>query len=127
CPAASTLKCAPPSGTVGTILVNVTDADGDRLLVVWTVNGTVVQTNVVPGGGPPTSAQVDLTALFPVGTNQLTVSVSDPSGCVAVCSTTVTVQASSGPGVTCAAPITLKCAPPTGSVGTVSANVTDAA
>src|SRR3989454_1512444 len=57
--------CALPiSGAVATVSVNVADADGDPLVVVWTVDGTNYQTNLVPGGGPPTSARVDFTALF---------------------------------------------------------------
>jgi len=63
-------------------------------MVVWVVNGTSVQTNLVTAGGPATRTRVDLTAQFAVGTNQITVSVSDSAGCIATCGpTTVTVVA----------------------------------
>src|SRR6185436_4857656 len=54
CPSAITLNCAPPSGMVATVLVHVADADGNPLVVVWTLDGTAYQTNVVAAGAPPT-------------------------------------------------------------------------
>jgi len=57
------------------------------------VNGTSVQTNLVTAGGPATTTHIDLAAQFAVGTNHVTVSVSDSSGCTATCATTVTVVA----------------------------------
>jgi hypothetical protein len=91
CPVPITLNCAPPTGAAATVSVNVTDTNGGLLTVVWTVNGTPRQTNMVAGGSPPTSAGIDFTALFPVGANRVMASVSAPSGCSAGCSTTVTV------------------------------------
>ena len=93
CPSPITLNCAPPTGQAATVSVNVGDGDGDPLVVVWTVDGTAYQTNVVAAGGPPTLAQVDFTAVFGVGSHQINVSVSDPGECVATCSTTVEVRA----------------------------------
>jgi hypothetical protein len=96
CPATPILlNCAPSTGAVATVSVTVSDADGDPLLVVWAVNGVAIQTNLVNAGGPPTMAQVSLTALFPIGTNLVSVTVSDPSGCTATCSTSVIAQAGS--------------------------------
>ena len=92
CPNPITLNCAPPTGQAATVSVNVADPDGDPLVVVWTVDGTAYQTNVVAAGGPPTLAQVDLTAVFGVGSHQVTASVSDPSECSATCGVVVTVH-----------------------------------
>src|SRR5207245_233751 len=84
------IKCAPPSGTNVTLSINVTDVTGASLVVIWTVNGTPVQTNSL-AGGTTNSVRVDLTTLFNVGTNQVTVSVFSYSGCTSTCPTTVTV------------------------------------
>ena len=93
CPKPITVTCAPATGQAVTVSVNVADADGNPLVVVWTVDGTAYQTNLVAAGGPPTTAPVDFTAVFGVGSHQVTVSVSDPGECLATCSTTVDVRA----------------------------------
>src|SRR5207247_3015655 len=92
CPKPITVTCAPATGQAVTVSVNVADADGDPLVVVWTVDGTAYQTNLVAAGGPPTTAPVDCTDVFGVGSHQVTVSVSDPGKCLATCSTTVDVS-----------------------------------
>ncbi|TAL06277.1 MAG: hypothetical protein EPO07_02105 [Verrucomicrobia bacterium] len=87
CSAAIT-NCVPSGQDSGTTLsANVADADGDPLVVVWSVQGASLQTNIVAAGGPPTTARVDFTVLFSPGTHQVTASVADPSECVATCST----------------------------------------
>ena len=93
CSAPITVNCAPAAGQAVTVSVNVADADGNSLVVLWTVDGTAYQTNVVAAGGPPTTAQIDFTALFGIGSHQVTGSVSDPGECLATCSTTVDVRA----------------------------------
>jgi hypothetical protein len=87
-----TVKCAPASGAGATVSVNVADSAGSSLVIVWTVNGVAVQTNTVAGGST-NSVQVNLTAQFSVGTNQIAATVSNSGGCAATCSTTVTVMA----------------------------------
>jgi hypothetical protein len=111
---------------VATVSVNVGDVDGDSLVVVWSLDGTATQTNQVVAGGPPTSASVDFTAFFAAGTHQVAASVTEPGGCSASCSTTVTVLSNTPPTITCPSPVTLKCAPSAGEVATVSVNVADA-
>src|SRR5262249_41905117 len=93
CASTNTLQCTPPSGEVATISANVSDANGDSLVVIWIVDGAVYQTNVVAGGDTSTNATVTLTAPFTVGSHQVTIMVSDPSACVASCTTTVLVIA----------------------------------
>ena len=63
------------------------------MTVVWTINGIPVQTNVVAASSPPGPVRIDLAALFAVGTNIITVFVSNTSGCTATCSTATSVVA----------------------------------
>ncbi|HXJ73899.1 MAG TPA: choice-of-anchor Q domain-containing protein, partial [Candidatus Dormibacteraeota bacterium] len=91
CPAPITLHCAPPAGMSATLSVAVADFDGDPLVVVWTVDGTAAQTNAVAASATPTADSIDFTALFGLGSHEVTVSVSDSGGCLASCSTTVEV------------------------------------
>ena len=81
----------PTNGIVATVSVDVADPDGDRLAVVWTVDGTAYQTNNVAASGPPTTAHVDFMAAFGQGIHDIGVSVTDAKGCEATCSTTLTV------------------------------------
>jgi len=90
CPGPLT-NCASGGSQTATISANVTDADGDPLTVVWSVDGSAYQTNTVPAGGTPTSAHVQFTASFSLGAHQITVSVTDASDCTAICTTTFTV------------------------------------
>ena len=86
-------NCSPPGGLLATVSANVADADGDSLIVIWTVDGTPYQTNTVSASEPPTTARVDFTATFAIGSHDVTATVMDPSDCTATCSTTVTVLA----------------------------------
>src|SRR5207249_61370 len=79
CQAPITLSCAGPTGAVVPISVNVADANGDRLVVVWTVDGIARQTNIVAAGSPPSGSTVSLTNNFSPGPHQVLVSVSDTS------------------------------------------------
>ncbi len=87
CPAPSTVECGSPA----TVTVQAGDADGDALTVIWSVNGTSVQTNAVPAGGPPSSGTASLSMVLPLGTNAVTVVVTDSANNTASCSTLVTV------------------------------------
>ena len=91
CPAPAALNYVPPTGPVATVSVNVGDADGDPLVVVWTVDGTAYQTNLVAAGGPPTAASVTFTASFGIGSHSVQVRVTDSAQCEAACATTVFV------------------------------------
>jgi len=91
CPAPAALDFIPAVGTVASVSVNVADADGDPLTVVWTVDGTAYQTNLVAGGGPPTAANVTFTASFGAGSHSIQVRATDSNQCEATCATTVLV------------------------------------
>lgn len=57
----------------------ISDPDGDAMTVVWTLNGTVVQTDQVPAGSPGISVSVPISILCPLGTNTIEIAVSDGS------------------------------------------------
>jgi len=92
-----TLACPPPCvveclGQSTTLRVRVNDPDGDPLALVWSVNGVPAQTNQIPAASrPPTKATVQFVAEFPLGTNQVAVAVSDGTGNIISCGTTVKV------------------------------------
>jgi len=127
CPAPRTISCAPATGAPVTLSVSVADASGVPLAVVWTVDGTPTQTNIIAGGTGPTSTNITYEAVFLPGIHQISVTVVDPNACSASCVTTVTVLAGGAPTINCPAPFTLSCSPQPGSVGTVSIHVMDPA
>jgi hypothetical protein len=98
CPGTVTNECSAPA----TYTATVSDADGEALEVAWKLNGTVVQTNQIPAGGPPTSASVAFTASLPLGTNVLEVTATDSAGNSTSCSTTVTIVDTIPPVITSA-------------------------
>ncbi len=87
CPSPSTVEC----GEAVEVSVRVFDLDGDPLTVVWTANGTRVQTNSLPGGNPALAANVTLEINLPIGTNTITAWVTDSQTNFASCSTTIAV------------------------------------
>src|SRR5207249_3899294 len=75
-------NCVPPGVDVGlTFSATVSDPDGDQLLVLWSVDGVPIQTNIVAASGPPMTAQVPFIAFITPGTHLVTASVSDPDQC----------------------------------------------
>jgi len=80
------------------VTVNVAGASGGPLTVVWSVDGSDVQTNNVPGSGPPTTAAVTLTQNFAPGPNALLITVYDGTNS-AQCGTTITVVVDTQPPV----------------------------
>jgi hypothetical protein len=102
CPSPVTAEATSSAGATVPLTVQVNDADGDALMVTWTVDNAVVQTDVVPGGAPlPTSANVSLTRTYSLGTHTVSVSVDDGRGGSASCQTTVTVQDTTPPSIVC--------------------------
>ena len=96
CPTNASVECGTPTQ----VTIVVSDTDGDALTVVWTVNGTAVQTNSVPAGGPPTMANVVLMTSLGLGTNHVGVTVTDSAGASASCSTAVMVVDTTPPVIT---------------------------
>lgn len=96
CPPPATVEC----GGAISLTARVSDAEGDALLVVWTVNGVVIQTNQLAAGTTSVPNDVVFTAEFPLGTNTVAVAVSDSGGLAANCSSTLTVVDTIPPVVT---------------------------
>jgi len=87
CPANATVECGQPV----TYTATVSDADGDAVEVVWSLNSKPVQTDEIEAGTPPTSASLDFTDKLPLGDNTLTVTATDSVGNISTCSSTITV------------------------------------
>ena len=87
CPTNTSAEC----GTLSILTAAVSDADGDALTVVWSVNGAALQTNAVAGSDSLAGTNVSLAAILPLGTNVVAVTATDSSTNSAACSTTVTV------------------------------------
>lgn len=86
-PDTQTVEC----GTPATVTVEVGEPDGAPLMVVWALNGIMVQTNMIPAGPPPLAASVSFTAVLPLGTNLIEVAVANSFTNTGYRSTTVCV------------------------------------
>lgn len=96
CPESVTAECE----TVTTLTVQVSDADDDALTLVWTVNGVPMQTNDIAGGATSTPLPQSFDAIYPLGTNEVSFTVTDANGESAECSTTVVVVDTTPPVIT---------------------------
>jgi len=101
CPQPVLIECASQGGSEVQITAHVEDMHGDALSVTWWVDAEVVEEQQVPGGPPPTSADVTLLYTYGVGTHSIDVVVSDGWTAPASCSTSVTVQDTTPPVVSC--------------------------
>jgi hypothetical protein len=100
CPAAQTLAAHGSHDRAhAKLTATVFDADGDPLIVVWSVNGTPVQTNNVAASHPPMAQAVTYKAQFSLGTNVVTVWVSDGKAVPVACTTSVIVRDSTPPRI----------------------------
>lgn len=124
CPANATVECAE---TV-TYTATVTDADGDAVEVVWTLNGEEVQVDQIPAGDPTSGAELDYTAVLPLGVNTLTVTATDSEGNETSCSSTITVEDTTPPVIVSASVSPKEIWPPNHKMVPVrvTADVTDA-
>jgi hypothetical protein len=86
CPSEAFAEC----GASTQLTAQVSDPEGAAMTVVWTLNGTSIQTNYVPATSPGTAIDVSLTGSFPLGTNTVAIGVSDGAN-AAACVTSVTV------------------------------------
>lgn len=77
----------------------VNDPDGDALTVIWRVNGSPVQTNHLAATHPPHSEFVRLTATLGLGTNIVSVSVSDGKAPPDTCSSTIVIRDTTPPRI----------------------------
>jgi hypothetical protein len=105
----------------------VSDADGDALTVVWSVDGAAMQTNAVAGGDSLAGTNVSFAVILPLGTNVVAVTATDSSTNSAACSTTVTVVDTTPPVINSVTANPAVLWPPNHKMITVQvhANVTD--
>jgi hypothetical protein len=93
CPVAHVEECGGPhSAPFKSLVATVADPDGDALLVVWSVNGIPSQTNVVAATHPPMPKLVTFKGSFSLGTNIVSVWVSDGKAVPVACSTRVILR-----------------------------------
>lgn len=98
CPAATIAECAGDAGTLVELSAQVADEDGDPLTVVWTANGAAIQTNSI-AAGTTNLTSVPMSGLFQLGTNEVTISVTDGIDHAVTCSTTVIVADTTPPTI----------------------------
>lgn len=96
CPEPVTVEC----GSVTTVTVQVSDPDNDALQVVWSVNGASLQTNELAAGSTAAPVAVSFAAQYQLGTNLVSVAVTDSTNHSAECSATVTVVDTTPPVIT---------------------------
>lgn len=109
CPGDATVEC---TGEPVNLTAQVASASGDAQTVTWMVNGTSVQTNSVPASGNSLAVPVTLAANLELGTNLVTVTVTDSFGRQASCDSTIIVQDTIAPVITSATLYPVRLWPP---------------
>jgi hypothetical protein len=122
CPEPLVLNCTNGSA-IGTVQVSVLDTNGNPVQVIWTVDGTIYQTNDIPSGGVVTASNVTFTANFQEGQHTVSVSASNGQTEPAHCSTTVTVSDNTPPTVSAINPTIAVIWPPNHKMIPVGLNV----
>ena len=87
CPGVLVIECGPPA----TFSSMVSDADGDAVQVVWSLNGVPVQTDNVAAGESAASTFVGYKASLALGINILGLTATDSYGNITTRSSSVTV------------------------------------
>lgn len=99
CSGDQVLECTSTNGALGVVSATVQDADGDALMVIWAINGQAAETNILAAGGTTNAITLSLTNLFAIGTNDVSVGVTDDGTNVVMCSSTVVVQDTTPPQI----------------------------
>jgi len=120
CPEPATVEC----GQITRVTVQVSDADTNALVVVWTVNGTSLQTNNLAAGTTLVPAPVSFDAEYQVGANIVAVEVTDSTGRSSGCSTTITVVDTTPPVITALSSTPSSLWPPNHKLVSVQLNAT---
>jgi len=92
-PGLTTVECQSPSGATVQLGVSASDPDGDTLEYLWNVSDASVVLDDDASATP--------TGNFPFGDTMATVVVTDGRGGVAICDTTIRVQDTVPPEVSC--------------------------
>lgn len=93
CPGQAIVECGRPIE----ITAVAHNPSGLPLTVVWSINGAFAQTNDLPATNGPVDVGVSFTVELPLGTNTVSVSVTDSLGQGDACSTSVIVVDSTAP------------------------------
>lgn len=98
------IVCLPDSvvectGSNINLSIHVSDAEGDALEIVWSVNGVIAQTNTIPANSSASGVDVTLPADLDLGTNIIGVVATDASGNSTSCSSTIVVQDTTPPTI----------------------------
>jgi hypothetical protein len=99
CSGDQVLECTSTNGALGVVSATVQDADGDGLMVIWAINGHAAETNILAAGDTTNAITLSLTNSFAVGTNDVSVGVTDDGTNVVMCSSTVVVQDTTPPQI----------------------------
>ena len=94
CTAEQVVECP---ATNALIEATVQDLDGNALLVMWSVNGTLTQTNMVDTGSSSNGVTLSLAFPFSLGTNEVLVEVTDDGSNVVSCTSIVVVEDTTPP------------------------------
>jgi hypothetical protein len=92
CPESRTIECTMKCESHRRLKVTVADPDGDRLMVVWFVDGESVQTNRVDRSHPPQPEYVELDRALGHGTHTIRVWVSDGKAAPVACESIITIR-----------------------------------
>lgn len=101
CPGSAIVEC----DQAAEITALVHDPSGLPLTVVWSVNSAFAQTNALPATNGPVDVPVSFSAEFPLGTNDVAVSVTDTLGQGNTCLTPVVAVDTTPPSILSAEPI----------------------
>lgn len=99
CSGDQVLECTSTNGALGIVSATVQDADGDGLMVVWAINGHATETNILAAGGTTNAITLSITNGFSIGTNDVSVGVTDDGTNVVMCSSTIVVQDTTPPQI----------------------------
>ena len=121
CPEDATVEC---DGQPITLIAQAGSASGGDLTMTWAVNGLSVQTNLLSLSGDTNVVTVELAAGLELGTNRVTVSVSDLSGNQTSCESSIIVQDTVRPVITKATVSTDSLWPPNNKMVPVTVRVT---
>jgi hypothetical protein len=99
CPESLRLECTSARGATGVVSVTVQDLDGDALYILWGINGDFALTNLLASGGTTNPITLSLTNRFPIGTNEVTLGVTDDGTNIVMCSAEVVVQDTTPPAI----------------------------
>jgi hypothetical protein len=97
CSADQVLECTSTNGAAGAVAATIQDTDGDGLMVIWSINGDAVLTNILAAGSTSNALTLTLTNTFGFGTNDVSVGVTDDGTNVVICSSLVVVQDTTAP------------------------------